>query len=268
MSNENPCMIDKAISDANITVSIMGLAVSNYNDSSKRWETIFLRDIPTHELKLTINKCRNGSPVEAPTIIENIHPDERFFIRVNRARDLGAISVSDGEKSLDYVLDLAGPDLYQNNTNIFETNSTRPFTFLSIADSIFYSQNVPEQEYEVTVGQKTTTRRATEITGADIVCEAGGTIEILTVIQPNLIPTMIVDQDTSYEIIFDNTCNNPPSSGEETDFAHYRTLLKDDVESVTVSEEDGGIKTGSCHRAISSDLGELNSLSDLLRPLV
>jgi len=267
MTNENPCTITTAISDANVTVSIKGLAVSNYNNVNNRWETIFLRDIPTHELRLTINKCKDGSLIEAPTIIDNIHPDEKIFIRVNQAEDLGAISVSDGEKNLGFVIDLTGPELYQNAPNIFETNSSRPFTFLSIADSIFYAQDVQNQEYEITKGQQITIRKMADTTGADIKGEVGASIEVTTTIQPHLIPMMIIEPDVSYQLIFDNTCNNPTDSHEETDFVHYKPLFKDSIEPAFVRTSGGGVKTGSCHRVISSDLGELNSLSDLLKPL-
>jgi hypothetical protein len=268
MSKENPCTINKAIPDANITVSIMGLAVSNYNQSNKNWETIFLRDISTHELKITINKCRNGVLVaNGQMVFENVLVDERFFVRVNRATNLGATAVLSGEKRLENILDLTGPELYQGSPDIFDADSNRPLTFLSIADSIFYAQNVPEEEYEIKVGdQKTTTKRTADVTGSDIKCDVGGTLEILTILQPNLIPSITIEPDISYEIIFDNTCNNPPTNDRETDYVHYNVLFKSSVARSSVALFGDGTKTGACHRCIATDLGSFNSLSQLLRP--
>jgi hypothetical protein len=268
MSKKNPCMITRAIPDANITVSIMGLAVSNYNQSNKNWETIFLRDIASHELKITVNKCRKGVLVaDGQMVFEKISLDERFFIRANKVTNLGAPAILTGEQSLENVLDLTGPELYQSSPDIFEANSNRPLTFLSIADSIFYAQSIPDEEYEIKIGSQTTDKKRTaDVTGSDIKCDVGGTLEILTILQPNLIPSVVIEPDTSYEIIFDNTCNNPPSANEGTDFVHYNSLFKSDIEKSSVSFLGDGTKTGACHRCIATDLGSFDSLSQLLRP--
>jgi hypothetical protein len=200
------------------------------------------------------------------TIFENINVDERFFISANPAQKPEIVMWNQGDESMEFVIDLNGPDLYQNSTDIFETNSNRPFTFLSISDSVFYAQNVPEKFYEIGIGSEVTNKkRMADVTGADIKCEIDGILDISTVIQPNLIPKISIEPNISYEIIFDNYCDNPPA-GNETDFVHYNTMLKSGVtESFTEADGGGGPKTGSCHRCISTDLGGLRSLSDLLR---
>jgi hypothetical protein len=272
MSTTDLRSLNRAVAEANITVSIMGLAVSNFNESNKNWETIFLRDVPTHKLKIIINKYRNGAPLEdGRIVIDDIHPDERFFIRVNKAVDLGAHAVyDDAEKGLENVLDLTGPELY-GGVDVFEASANRPFTFLSISDGIFYTQNLPPEEYEIKVGEQIRdVKRTADVTGTDIKCEIGGKLEILTVIKPDLIAPVMIEENIAYEIIFDNTCVTPPSSTEQTDYAHYNSLLKSNVESSSVAlfaNDPPENKTGACHRAIASDLVSFSSLSELLRPL-
>ena len=266
MPKQYQCVTNKVIPDANITILIMGLAVSNFNKLNKKWETIFLRDIATHQLKVIVNKCRNGGLVNQ-TIFEDINVDERFFISANPVRKPENVLWNQGDESIDFVLDLTGPDLYQNNTDIFEVNSNRPFTFLSISDSVFYAQNVPEEFYEIGKGQQVVSnKRTADVTGADIKCETRGVLDISTIIQPNLIPRISIEPDFSYEIIFDNTCDTPPN-GNDTDFIHYNSMFKSSVIASFTRVGGGGPKTGSCQRCISSDLGPLNSLSDLLRPI-
>jgi hypothetical protein len=267
MLKQHSRVTNKVIPDANITILIKGLAVSNFNELSNKWETVFLRDIATHQLKIIVNKYLADNLFEQ-TIFENIDVDERFFISANPAQQPEIVTWNQGDESMEFVIDLNGPDLYQNNTDIFETNSNRPFTFLSISDSVFYAQNVPQESYEIGKGLEVTNKkRVADVTGADIKCEIDGVLNISTIIQPNLIPQISIEANISYEIIFDNSCGDPPSANE-TDFVHYNSMLKSDLsKSFTEGEGGGGPKTGSCHRCISSDLGGLHSLSDLLRPI-
>jgi hypothetical protein len=50
MLKQYPRVTNKVIPDANITILIMGLAVSNFNKLNGKWETVFLRDVATHQL--------------------------------------------------------------------------------------------------------------------------------------------------------------------------------------------------------------------------
>ena len=54
------CQSPKAVAEANVTITIKGLAICNYNQNNRNWEAVFPRHVKHHNLKIIVNKCRSG----------------------------------------------------------------------------------------------------------------------------------------------------------------------------------------------------------------
>ncbi|MEK7724024.1 MAG: hypothetical protein AAB336_06735, partial [Acidobacteriota bacterium] len=227
----------KAIADANVVVSVEGLAVFNFNKENKNWEAILQRNLSSHTLKIIINKHVNGV-TEKIAEYTRLGKNERFLVRASEPQTPNFHSVFEGEKDLKQVLDLSE----MHGSRLFNTNHNLDLSFLSIADCVLYSQNVPNEIYKIQIPDKEPIiRKTTNTIGADMICATGSKLEIITTNNPNLIPPLVIEEGVVYQIIFDNSCHDP--NPLDTDFKHHYDLLSVSQRAIVSSysgDTDGG----------------------------
>jgi len=277
------CQIPKVVAGANVTITIKGLAICNYNNNKGNWEAVFLRHVENHNLKIIVKKCRSGTVESSNTY--DINPQEKVYVVSDTSGDQS--SEYKAEAGNDGVIDFSAPDMYNGKVN-FYMKKKFPLSFLSISGGVYYTRKVSKKLYRILKGgvPKETKRIGLGI-GADITCVAGGKTEITVANRPNLIPPLLAESGVVYDITFDNDCYEPVVEGE-CDFDRYYDLI-DMPEQFTLELADssetpaepvepmGGEpppeddpppeKNPPCNTAIISDLGSgLTSLSELIEP--
>jgi hypothetical protein len=227
--------ISKVIKDANVTISIRGLALSHYNEGRNRWETRFLRHISGHNLKLIVKK--NSEQIFAGDIEKN----ERISIVTNRAKPLSPRYQEGDNYDLSHLVDFNSTRMCGNKFKFKQM----PMTLLSTADACFYTKKRSRKQYTVRKNEDDVfTGRVGIITGGDIV--ALDQTEIIFSTSPAKNLTLPAETGVFYEIILDNDCLNPPPDGS-CDFDRYNdviettdkyTLRSPDVQGYMDPEED------------------------------
>ncbi len=253
----------KAIENANVTIALKGLGLCNYNEANENWELIFISH-DDHNLDVTVNKFVSGALEESNSY--DIDPNERIFIRSNRAVKQSPRHESGDDLDITGFVDFSSDELYGGAVKLKETIDD-PLIFLSISDSTFYTKELTHGEFSVfkdgqAVGNPA---RVGMVLGGDIVCEVGGMTEILFNSEPNKIPPLVAEENVEYEVVFDNTCPEPPADAT-SDFDLYAESF-DMPNTFTMTAFGGGNpkdKHPPCHKAIITDLDNIDSLADLL----
>lgn len=260
------------VKNANVVISIEGLAIFNFNEANENWEALLQRNLATHDLKISIFKTVNEVSTALAEYV-NIPKNEMFFIRSNGANVPAERAIHDGSaKDLNNTLDLSSEELHADLANIFNKDHGVETSFLSISDCTLYSRNVPDENYDIEIaGRSTITRKTTNVIGADLICDVESTLEIITSTDVNLIDPIVIEDGTIYFIRFDNSCTTPEP--DNTDFQYYYDFLSVPTANkakISVAGGDPPTKTGSCQCAISTNLGidingnPIRSLSELL----
>jgi hypothetical protein len=205
---------DLAVKNANVTISIKGLALSYYQEEKEFWETRFLRHVAGHNLTLTIKK--NG----AVTFSEKIDILERISIVSGHAEKLPPRHAAGDDKDLSHLVNFNSSEMVGEN---FKFND-KEMTILKTFNSCFYSKTLSAKEYTVQKnGQKVFSRQIGVITGGDIV--AADQTEIKFANSPRKNQTLTAEPGVVYEVIFDNDCPNPPEDGS-SDFDRYHEVIQ------------------------------------------
>jgi hypothetical protein len=204
-----------AIKNANVTISIKGLALSHYNQKTKKWETRFLRHVPGHNLKLSVKK--NGTEIFSKS---NIKVDEKISIVTVQAEKLQPRYNKPDEMNLDHLVNFNSPNMCGN---AFKFKSEPKTTFLETSEACFYVKTLSKNECTVYKNKKKLfARRIGVITGGDIVALDKTEIKFEQATGDN--QTLSAEPGTLYEIIFDNDCPSPPSAGE-SDFDRFSDII-------------------------------------------
>ena len=202
------------INNANITISIKGLALSHYKEGNKFWETRFLRGIEGHNLTLTIKK--NGLVIFS----EAIDVSERISIVSSQAEPIPSHYNEGDNKDFSHLVDFNSPEMVGND---FKFND-KPTTILTIFNACFYSKTLSTRQYTIQKnGVDLFTRQIGIITGGDIV--SLGQTEVTFAGSPNRNQTLTAEPGVLYEVIFDNDCPHPPSDGS-SDFDLYDEFIQ------------------------------------------
>jgi len=200
---------DLAIKKANVTISISGLALSHYKEDLKRWETRFLRQVPGHNLTVTVKK--NDAVIFNCAIEEK----ESISIASDSAETVPPRYNMGDDKDLSHIVDFNVANLIGK---VFKFKPA-PMTVLSIANACFYTKTLSTRQYTIQKnGKALFTRRIGVITGGDIICL--GKTELKFANNPENNQTLTAEPGVVYEIIFDNNCPEPPTDGS-SDFDKY-----------------------------------------------
>jgi hypothetical protein len=223
-----------ANANANIVISLKGLALSNYEGKIEKWETFFLRNVKGHNLSITVKKIKNGIVSESNTypIADNL---SEISITSDIAESLKPRYFSKDDMDFRKLVDFSSAELYGTKPT-FKNPPIIPTTKLSISNGIFYTKTISDKSYAILKdGNTVKISRFGVITGCDIVCEKGNTYIQIKGCE-NLIPPLERMDDVIYEVIFDNDCRNPPADGT-SDFDLYCKLF-DTNECFTMAKTD------------------------------
>ncbi len=205
---------DLAIKKANVTISISGLALSHYKEDLKRWETRFLREVPGHNLTVTVKK---NSKVIFTGAVEEA---ESISIVSDTAEGVPSHYKMGDDKDLSHIVDFNAANLIGK---VFKFKPA-PITVLSIADACFYAKTLSTRKYTIQKnGKALFSRKIGVITGGDIICL--GKTELRFANAPEKNQTLTAELGVVYEIIFDNNCPNPPTDGS-SDFDKYCEIIE------------------------------------------
>ncbi|MEJ7862844.1 MAG: hypothetical protein WKF90_14530 [Pyrinomonadaceae bacterium] len=216
--------------DANITIYIGGLAISNYNKRRKVWETVFLRHVKDHFLKIDVRKLINGKEEEVITI-SDIKPDEKISIEAgdseNGVPDLRAPGFNyqtfADKRDLGWCIDFASDRMHGRKK--IKLKKHKPVTCLSIKNSTFYAARHAEGKYEI----KGISSYVGHWIGADIqgVWDALK-IKFAVDLQKNL--DLPLGRNIKYQVVFNNACDDTDNQCLATnDFKYYYDLVAEDA---------------------------------------
>ena len=206
--------ISKVIKDANVTVSIRGLALSHYNERKNQWETRFLRHVPGHNLKLIVKK--NSEEI----FVGEIEKNERISIVTGQAKSVPPRYKAGNNNDLSHLVDFNSERMCGSKFKFKQM----PMTLLSTTDACFYTKKLSRKQYTVRKNEDDVfTGRVGVITGGDIV--ALDQTEIIFNTSPAKNLTLPAGTDIFYEIILDNDCPNPPQDGS-CDFDRYNEVIE------------------------------------------
>ncbi|HXG85549.1 MAG TPA: hypothetical protein VNI84_16115 [Pyrinomonadaceae bacterium] len=277
MTQTKECRSPKLVAEANVTVSIKGLAISNYNENNRNWETVFLRHVEHHNLKITVNKCRSGNLESSQSY--NVDPNDKIYISSSDTFEQPSRYTEQNDKNLSRVMDFSAADMYDGRIKFYR-NSGAKLTFLSISGSIFYTKKLSKNTYDIVKAQKIKQKKKIGLViGADIGCRIGGQTEISVEGKPNLIAPLVAEENVVYEIVFDNDCYEP-AQHPDGDFSKYYDLIDEsehfslelakteESEPIPTTEDpepEPPEKNPPCNATTVSELEEgMESLSELL----
>lgn len=215
----------KVIKEANVTISIKGLALSRYNKGNQNWETRFLRHVPGHDLRVVVKK--DGTVIFS----EAVDKHEKISIVTNKAKEVPSHHTSGDDYDIRHLVDFNSDDLC--GTSFKFNNSV--MTFLSTSDACFYSKTISGKLYTVKKnGKEVFTRKIGIITGGDIV--SLDKTEIFFVNSPDKNQVLPAETGVIYEIVFDNDCPDSPKDGS-SDFDKFSEVIES-ADKYTLTEPD------------------------------
>jgi hypothetical protein len=286
-----------------VTISMKGLGVANFNDTTGNWDFAFLRGIKDHNLKIIVREYRIDSP---SMIIRNVYDDPknnwgRIEIKTNIGVNQSPIpdysinpnfiyDESKGDNCYDsrWITDLSelhGTQLQSKKSiTLKKPDSGVSLTFLSVSAATLYSKVLHDEPYwicdttEETKPVQKYQRVSTSWAGLDI--KWSGTNNSTTLIfdgneemelTGNLVNGSPDPNLLHYEIEINNNCNQNTAT---SDFHYYYKHLVampnsyDEVfesnTSLLSAEKAHGGKTNDCGIKQISKLESGKSLEEIL----
>lgn len=201
------------VAGGNVTISIKGLGLSYYNQTTQIWETRFLRHVPGHNLKIIVKK--NGTEIFS----SQLDTDEEISIITDDAESLPSHYTGGGDNDISHMVDFNAANMYGA---AFKFNDS-PLTLLTTSNACFYTKTISANPYTIRKnGDGIFTRRLGIITGGDIV--SNGTTEILFEKMSGNNQSLPSEEGAVYEIIFDNDCPTPSANGG-SDFDRFSDVV-------------------------------------------
>lgn len=239
--------------NANLTISVKGLAIYYFNETDKKWEFLFLRHLETHDLKIKVTKmsAAGGDDTELAHefVLDKGHDivieadtvpymDGADNYRVgNGSFDYSDADETSRKNDIRWIIDLPKPipGFPEDTTSVMSNYKKRNLTFVSFPEnSIVYTKELSSAKFNrwertLSTGNR---RLAAESSskigvtlGADVQCNSSFKLKIDGTFDYDI--EFKIEGNDKYLLEFDNSCDPAKHPGCEhiSDLIHNYDLF-------------------------------------------
>ena len=219
--------------DADIRITIAGLAYCQLKPEESKIN--FLSHVPHHKLDLTIIERRRDSKTPTFKLETQVNINQTVFINADNSITPAGIEVK-GNFPLSEIINIS--QLHTGGKKIIKYKKNIPADCvpikMTVNDCGFYTAKKTINDFEITDGVVSETKKIGYVMGGKIECRTGGNINIEVKGANSLKierPMIDADGEFVYDIILDNHCVDTTKCeaefGGDGDFKYYYDVLED-----------------------------------------
>ena len=149
------------INNANVVIRMKGLGILHHNENTGQWESIMLRDIHKHELKIIVRKIDSGGNQIGQEEIYEVPPDTKLIeittnnnplpanlkmtTLFNQVDNFSYDAINDHEQDSRWIIDLS-EELHGKPVKLSNKTGGR-LTLLTVSDATLYTYDRHDKPY-------------------------------------------------------------------------------------------------------------------------